>query len=207
MTVELISRNVNLKDLEDSELISLCLAQGSKDDRPFQALFDRYHGIVWRVCYNFMRNPQDAEDLTQEVFVRVYRSLGTFEGRSSLKSWIYRIAMNTCTNEVRRRKRRPQAAEKDVDAMAEYLPSCTTTESEWQKLNLRGQMAMAFSQLRPEELDILTLRDVEERPYSEITELLSISLSAAKMRALRARESLKLNLYRVSEGELTLQQN
>lgn len=206
MTVNSISFQ-ELKDIEDEELIALCLAQGSKNDRPFQELFNRYQNIVWRVCYGFMHNAQDAEDLTQEVFLRVYRSLDTFEGRSSLKSWIYRIALNSCQNEVRRRKRRPQAAVTDMDIIAEYLPATATTESEWQKLNLRGQLAAAFSQLRPEELDILTLRDVEERPYSEITELLSISLSAAKMRALRARESIKLNLYQVSGGELTLQQN
>ena len=198
------SSDTTLTDLPDEELVALCQAQGSYDDRPIQELLRRYQNIVWRVCYSYMRNPQDAEDLTQEVFLRVYRSLPQFEGRSSLKTWIYRIALNTCKNEIRHRSRRPQTAESDVQTLADVLPSTSTTESEWQKINTRRQLAVAFSRLRPEEYDILTLRDVEERPYTEIAEMLSINLSAAKMRAKRARESLKLNLYQVAGSEFAV---
>ncbi len=196
--------SVSITEIQDDELVALCVEQGNKDDRPFQELFRRYQNMVWRVCYSFMRNADDAEDLTQEIFIRVYRSLHNFEGRSTLKTWIYRIAINTCQNEIRRLKRRPQLAETDVQTMAEYLPSTTTTESEWQKANLRDQLAMAFSRLRPDEHDILTLRDVEERPYSEIVEILSINLSAAKMRAKRARQSLRVNLYQVTGEEFAI---
>lgn len=196
--------DTTLTDLPDDELVVLCQTQGSQDDRPIQELLHRYQNMVWRVCYSFMRNPQDAEDLTQEVFLRVYRSLPHFEGRSSLKTWIYRIALNTCKNEIRHRSRRPQTAESDVQTLADVLPANTTTESEWQKINTRRQLAVAFSRLRPEEYDILTLRDVEERPYTEIAEMLSINLSAAKMRAKRARESLKLNLYQVAGSEFAV---
>ena len=196
--------DTTLTDLPDDELVALCQAQGSYDDRPIQELLHRYQNMVWRVCYSFMRNAQDAEDLTQEVFLRVYRSLPHFEGRSSLKTWIYRIALNTCKNEIRHRSRRPQTAESDVQTLADVLPATTTTESEWQKINTRRQLAVAFSRLRPEEYDILTLRDVEERPYTEIAEMLSINLSAAKMRAKRARESLKLNLYQVAGSEFAV---
>lgn len=196
--------DTTLTDLPDDELVALCQAQGSYDDRPIQELLHRYQNMVWRVCYSFMRNAQDAEDLTQEVFLRVYRSLPHFEGRSSLKTWMYRIALNTCKNEIRHRSRRPQTAESDVQTLADVLPATTTTESEWQKINTRRQLTVAFSRLRPEEYDILTLRDVEERPYTEIAEMLSINLSAAKMRAKRARESLKLNLYQVAGSEFAI---
>ena len=196
--------DTTLTDLPDDELVALCQAQGSYDDRPIEELLHRYQNMVWRVCYSFMRNAQDAEDLTQEVFLRVYRSLPHFEGRSSLKTWIYRIALNTCKNEIRHRSRRPQTAESDVQTLADVLPATLTTESEWQKINTRRQLAVAFSRLRPEEYDILTLRDVEERPYTEIAEMLSINLSAAKMRAKRARESLKLNLYQVAGSEFAI---
>ncbi|MBK8903404.1 MAG: sigma-70 family RNA polymerase sigma factor [Anaerolineaceae bacterium] len=199
-----LTSDTALTDLPDDELVALCQAQSSYDDRPIQELLQRYQNMVWRVCYSFMRNPQDAEDLTQEVFLRVYRSLPHFEGRSSLKTWIYRIALNTSKNEIRHRSRRPQSAEADVQTLADVLPAAATTESEWQKINTRRQLTAAFSRLRPEEYDILTLRDVEERPYTEIAEMLSINLSAAKMRAKRARESLKLNLYQVAESEFAV---
>ena len=196
--------SISIVEISDDELVALCLEQNNKDERPFQELFSRYQNVVWRVCYSFTRNADDAEDLTQEVIIRVYRNLHKFEGRSALKTWIYRIAINSCQNELRYRKRRPQLAETDVQTMAEYLPSSTTTEAEWQKIDLRKQLALAFSRLRPEEFDILTLRDVEERPYSEISEILSINLSAAKMRAKRARESLKLHFYQTSGEEFAI---
>lgn len=196
--------STELAEIPDNELVALCLARSNKDDRPVEELLHRYQNIVWRVCYSYMRNPEDAEDLTQEVFLRVYRNLSKFEGRSSLKTWIYRIAINTCKNEIRRRKRRPQPAEADMETLADILPAPITTEGEWQTIQARQQLAQAFLQLRPEEFDILTLRIVEERPYTEVAEILSINLSAAKMRAMRARESLKLNLYQLTGSQFAV---
>ena len=87
-------------ELSDAALIEVCQQRGAKDDRPFQELFRRYQSVVWRVCYSYMRNREDAEDLTQDVFFKVYRNLYQFEGRSSFKTWVYRVAINTCQNEI-----------------------------------------------------------------------------------------------------------
>jgi RNA polymerase sigma-70 factor (ECF subfamily) len=182
---------MSLSELSDLELVLRCQAHGQHDDRPFQELMHRYQALIWRVCYSSLHNPQDAEDLTQEVFLKVYRNLPKFEGRSSFKTWIYRIAINTCRNEIRHRKRRPQEAVKAVEDMADLLPSASTTVTEWQIRNQRQQLALALRALRPEEIEILRLKDIEERPYADITDRLGISLSAAKMRAQRARQALQ----------------
>lgn len=187
-------------ELSDLELVQLCQVRGARDDRPFQELFRRYYTLVWRVCYSFTRNAQDAEDLTQEVFFKVYRSLPQFEGRSSFKTWIYRIAANTSQNELRRRSRRPLVAEADVEMMAEYLPAAVTTESEWQTRSQREKLARALVTLQPEVYQILYLKDIEQRSYREIADLLDIGLSAAKMRAQRARLALQV-AYRQLQGE------
>jgi RNA polymerase sigma-70 factor (ECF subfamily) len=187
----------SLSILSDEALITLCQERIGQDDRPFQELVRRYQTIIWRVCYSSLRNHQDAEDLTQEVLLKVYRNIASFEGRSSFKTWMYRIAINSCRNEIRHRSRRPQEAAVTVEDMADVLPSDTTTDSEWQAQAQRARLALALSQLRPEEYEILRLKDIEERPYADITGTLGISLSAAKMRAQRARQALQRQYYQV----------
>ncbi len=181
----------SLSELTDLELVLRCQSHNQHDERPFQELMNRYQALVWRVCYSSLHNSQDAEDLTQEVFLKVYRNLAKFEGRSSFKTWIYRIAINTCRNEIRHRKRRPQEAVNAVEDMADLLPAASTTVTDWQIKAQREQLALALHALRPEEFEILRLKDIEERPYADITTRLGISLSAAKMRAQRARHALQ----------------
>lgn len=190
----------SLAELTDETLVSLC-QQHRGDERPFRELIHRYQSIVWRVCYSSFHNPQDAEDLTQDVFIKVYRKLDTFEGRSSFKTWVYRIAINTCRNEIRRRSRRPQETINAIEDMSNFLPSPTTVEAEWQAHWQHEQLVQALAQLRPEEYEILRLKDIEERPYTDITRTLGIGLSAAKMRAQRARQALKRSYHQLAGEE------
>ncbi|MCB9444315.1 MAG: sigma-70 family RNA polymerase sigma factor [Ardenticatenaceae bacterium] len=190
--------SISLSELTDLELVLHCQEYGSNDDRPFQELMRRYQTLIWRICYSSLHNPQDAEDLTQEVFLKVYRNLAGFEGRSSFKTWIYRIAINTCRNEIRHRKRRPQEAASAIEDMADMLPAVSTTVTDWQAQVQREQLAMALHSLRPEEYEILQLKDIEERPYTDITSKLGISLSAAKMRAQRARQALQVQYLQMT---------
>ncbi|MCA9919235.1 MAG: sigma-70 family RNA polymerase sigma factor [Anaerolineales bacterium] len=189
-----------LAELSDAELVEVCQQRGTKDDRPFQELFRRYQSVVWRVCYSYMRNREDAEDLTQEVFFKVYRSLHQFEGRSSFKTWLYRVAINTCQNEIRRRGRRPKEAETEMDVVAEIMPSGQPLEKVYQEQYQRELLAEALASLDPGVSEILYMKDMEERPYNEIADMLDIGISAAKMRVQRARLALQVQ-YRMLAGE------
>lgn len=191
---------LSLAELSDTALIDVCLTRGAKDDRPFQELFRRYQSVVWRVCYSYMRNRQDADDLTQDVFFKVYRSLQQFEGRSSFKTWIYRVAINSCQNEIRRRSRRPQEAETEMETIAEIMPSGKSVEKAYQEKYKRELLAQALANLEPAVSEILYMKDMEERPYHEIADLLDIGVSAAKMRVQRARLALQVQ-YRLLAGE------
>lgn len=178
---------LTLEALTDEELVAACLNSAGRDDRPFKELFRRYQTTVWRICYGVVRNPQDAEDLTQDVFVKVYRNLDRFEGRSALKTWIYRIAINTSQNELRRRSRRPQVEGTSVEDMSEYLPGRETIDEYWATKVRNARLRAALQTLKPKQLEILRLKDFEQWQYAEIAEHLNISLSAAKMRVQRAR--------------------
>jgi RNA polymerase sigma-70 factor (ECF subfamily) len=187
----------DLSLLSDIELMQRCQLRGAKDDRPFQELLHRYQAAIWRICYNFTGNRQDAEDLTQEAFFKVYRSLRQFEGRSSFKSWLYRIAINTCKNEIRRRNSRPQLAE----IVVESVPGSASVEQEVQRRQQSRHLALALAQLTPEAYEVWHLKDVEQRPYGEIAQRLGIGISAAKMRVLRARQAIQLAYRQLAKPE------
>ncbi|MBL6961195.1 MAG: RNA polymerase sigma factor [Anaerolineales bacterium] len=180
----------DLSHLTDTELISLCLARSSKDERPFAEIFHRHHAIVARVIFRYFPHEQDVEDLAQEVFFKAYRSLEQYEGRSSLKTWLYSIATNTAKNELRKRSRRPVVVDQSLQEMEEVLPD----EAEaLPKHNIHQQQTFqqAFSQLSAPEQEILLLKDAEELTYEEIAGQLNLSVSAAKMRVQRARLAMK----------------
>lgn len=176
----------------DEELVRMCLARGDKDERPFRQLFQRHQGHIWRTCYRFVQNPHDAEDLTQEVFFKAYRALAQFEGRASFKTWLQRIAVNTGQNELRCRSRRPQEAGTPIEDLAEWLPEAGTFAADRAVPDRQEDLAEALAALRPGEVEVLQLKDLEERPYAEVAHMLDISLSAAKMRVQRARLALAM---------------
>ena len=175
-------------EMSDESLVALAQSRQGRDDRPFQELFRRHYQMVWRVCFGIIRNQEEAEDLTQEVFFKVYRSLKGFKGDSAFKTWLYRIAVNTTYNEIRRRKRRPQLQdEHDFMEWGERLPAGFSAEKAVEQRWQMDQLVAALASVRPEEVELIQLKDVEQRSYAEIAEILEISLSAAKMRVQRAR--------------------
>ena len=185
-----------LARLSDEALVELCRIRGSGDSRPFTELFRRHKRFVWRTCYRFVWDAQDAEDLMQEVFFKTYRSLSQFRGASSFRTWLFQIAVNTARNELRRRSRRPQVSDTPLEVLIEILPRGAGAAAH---ISL-PRVTQAWECLRPEERQVLHLKDLEQRPYEEITQMLGISLSAAKMRVLRARLALK-EAYRQLEDE------
>ncbi|KAA3643804.1 MAG: RNA polymerase sigma factor [Chloroflexi bacterium] len=169
----------------DSELVQLAQQRGAKDNRAFNELFHRYEDYVYRQCYRSFGNAQDAEDMTQEIFFKAYRGLPGFAGRSSFKTWVFEITLNSCRNEIRRRSRRPVSAEQDIEEMEDHslLPK--------QNLALmhgdQDQVESVLQQLKESERQALLLKDMQGLRYDEVAAEQNILLSAAKMRVMRAR--------------------
>ena len=178
----------------------LCLEYGVKDERPFVELFRRHRSYVWSVCYRVAGDGQDAEDLMQETFFKVYRNLHRFRGAASFKTWMFQIALNTARNELRRRSRRPTVSDVPLDVLSETLPGHDDMEQAWDEHILRAGLESAWSALRPDQQELLRLKDLEGRSYVEIAGLLGVALSASKMRVQRARLALQA-IYRRQEGE------
>ncbi len=181
-----------LAKVDDKELVAHCLKSGDNDDRPFRELFHRYRYFVWRISLGFMKNnPSEAEDLTQEVFLKIYRSLGSFDGRASLKTWIYRITVNNSLNELRRISSKPARNAASLDNVPERPSPCLTPEQSCHKKIQNEKLYHVIDRLKPRESEILYLKDIYDLPYIEVADILGISISAAKMRVLRARLALQ----------------
>jgi RNA polymerase sigma-70 factor, ECF subfamily len=174
---------------------SLIRAIQTGDHHAFESLIRRYQRQVANLVYVTMGNREDVDDITQEVFIRVYRSLPRFKFDASFFSWIYRITMNLCIDEIRKRKIRKvlsldflteDALEKSRKQKDHMLPSDMVLSEE------KSQMIQsALQRLKPEHREILLLREYQDLGYCEIAETLDISLEAVKSRIFRARSELK----------------
>jgi RNA polymerase sigma-70 factor (ECF subfamily) len=188
--------------LLDDELVKLCQIVGSKDDRPFAELFRRHRQYIWRTCYSFFANAEDAEDLTQEVFFRAYRRLSSFERRAAFKTWLHRIAINICLNELRSRRRRPPLYDMEIEELSETLPGADLNIGYAESLFSKEQLRTMMAGLRTEDQEALYLREVEDYSFGDIAKFLGIGLSAAKMRVYRTRLALQKAFAEIEQEEM-----
>jgi RNA polymerase sigma-70 factor (ECF subfamily) len=194
--------------LTAEELVRRCQDARPDDLRGFELLMRQYQDRVFATAYRLMGNRQDAEDMAQEVFLKVYRGIRELGDPATLTSWIYRITTNTCLDALTRQKRRPRTvsltppAHDGVEAAEPPYPDRATPSPEEAVLRRELQRCLeaALVQLDATTRTILVLRDVEGRAYQEIAESLTLGLSAVKMRIHRARLAFQQMLERVCPG-------
>lgn len=182
----------------DSSLVRRFLAG---DESAFTEVVTRYRGRIYGLTLNLLRNAADAEEITQDTFIRAYRGLGRFRGDSSLSTWLYRIALNLARNRYwyffRRRRHnwvsleRPlsddsQATFADVVAAPDHDPAQETVASEFSAL-----VAACMERLDHKHREILTMRNVLDLSYEQIAQSLGINVGTVKSRIARARENLR----------------
>jgi RNA polymerase sigma-70 factor (ECF subfamily) len=170
----------------------------------FARLVDATSSQIYRLALRMLGDPQDAEDILQNTYIRAFRHIGEFEGRSSLSTWLYRIAINEALMHLR--KRRPEMSLSEVDSdefdEAAYAPLhladwCCLPEQELLTTEARQKLDEAIQHL-PETLRLVfILRDLQDLSIQDTSQALGISESAVKTRLLRARLRLRddLSLY------------
>jgi len=170
------------------------------DREAFARLVDETSGHIYNLALRILGNPQDAEDALQETYIKAFRALPDFEGRSSLKTWLYRIAVNEALMLVRRRK--PDAIsveEPDLDEDAEskgmeIVDWCCLPEGELLSSESRRFLDQAVSHLSTGLRTVFVMRDLEGLSVQETAEALNVSESVVKTRLLRARLALRQEL-------------
>jgi RNA polymerase sigma-70 factor (ECF subfamily) len=180
--------------MEDADLARLCQ---NGDMNAFEELFNKHQKQVYNISYRMTSNREDALDLTQEIFVRAYQKIGKFDSRSSFSTWLYKLAVNLCIDELRKRKNNANILPLE-EAMAQADPD---TPEDTAILNDRERQVWdALNSLKEKERAIIILKDIEGLSYIEIAEIFKCSLGRVKSRIHEARQKLKTVLEK--KGEL-----
>jgi len=173
-------------------------------DKTFDELFERYNSMVFRLAYRILGDREEALDVSQDVFFTVYRKLHRFRGESSLKTWIFRIAINRASNRCRwwnrLRRRGTVSLDEHLSAGRDYVLSQTVEaggNSPEQNLLLherRAEIESWLLRLPVHQRIAVIMRDVEGMSYEEIAESMHVSLGTVKSRIARGRQELKRHL-------------
>lgn len=162
------------------------------DAQAFNELMAMHERRMYAVALKTCSNHEDAQDCLQEAMLRIFRSISGFKGQSSFSTWVYRITMNTCLDELRRRKNRPNTS---LDSLLEsgWTPSDDRDGPEKHMIRtVKQQYLFRFIDELPEDMRAaVVLRDVEGYSYEDIAEMLKANVGTIKSRISRGREKLR----------------
>jgi len=174
------------------------------DTAAFDQLVNRYWDRIYAMVNQLLRNAEDAEEVTQDAFIRAHRGLGSFRGESAFSTWLYQIATNLARNRYWYWWRRKRDKSVSFDApigpdnettIAELIPAeQETPEDATVTQEFVNRVAACMEMLNEKHREILILRNVQSLSYEEIAEILGISIGTVKSRIARARESLREKL-------------
>jgi RNA polymerase sigma-70 factor (ECF subfamily) len=175
----------------------------------FDRLFGEFHPLVYSLALRILGVHEDAEDAAQEVFTKVWKNLEKFNHSSSLKTWIYRITVNTCIDHGRKPWKKIDLQGTILDGLDQGEPaeaplvSEATAEKSLLKKEEAATLSKAIEELRPHLKDVFILKELEEKSYDEISSMLGLSLGTISSRLNRARKALQESL-RVLGGSRNL---
>jgi RNA polymerase sigma-70 factor (ECF subfamily) len=187
-----------LPDDTDARLVERLVA---RDERAFTTLVRSYERRVFSLLLRMIGNRAEAEDLAQEVFVQVFKAIGSFRGEAKLSTWIYRIAINLCKNRSKYLRARHSGQEVELDTLKEHVPLGDAKGANVAQVERPDEMVSgkqverivqnAILQLEPSFRECLVLRDVEDLSYEEIGAITGLPEGTVKSRIHRARAQLK----------------
>lgn len=192
-------------DVADPDLVKRCQAG---DSEAFDELVARYRTRIFAMIYNMVHNEQDAWDLSQDSFVKAWKSIKRFHGRSSFYTWIYRIVMNVTIDWLRKKQIKGAGLEfddaiqlKEVNPASKTLPKAEPLPYErMERTEIRARINNAIEQLSPDHRAVILMKETEGMQYHEIAESLGCSIGTVMSRLFYARKKLQNLLKDVYEN-------
>ena len=192
-------------DVSELDLVKQCQAGNTE---AFDQLVTRYRTRVFAMIYNMVHNEQDAWDLAQDSFVKAWKSIKSFRGRSSFYTWIYRIVMNVTIDWLRKKQVKGAGVEfddaiqlREVNPASRTLPKADPAPSErMERSEVRAKIDNAIAQLSPEHRAVILMKETEDMQYHEIAEALGCSIGTVMSRLFYARKKLQNLLKDVYEN-------
>lgn len=189
-----------MSNSHDADLVARLQAG---DQAAYAQLVEEHAGKIYRLALRLMGNEADAEDVLQETFLSAFKSMDRFEARSSLSTWLYRIASNASLMRLRRKEPEQVSVDEPLERDdGELIPRqlfdfCCLPEEDLLRDEARAELNRAIDELPPSLRSVFVLRDIEGLSTEETAEALDLSVSAVKSRLMRARLKLRerLSLY------------
>lgn len=177
------------------------------DAEAFETLIIKYEKTIFNIALRMMKSHEDAKDVAQNVLIKIYNNLSNFKGDSLFSTWIYRITVNTCIDEIRKNKRKSEISMDDEDTGLGRVISDTAVNPEQSVIHSESYNAIieTINELPEEYRAVITLRDIQGFAYSDIADITECSLGTVKSRISRARGKLKELL--LQKGELYVDEN
>lgn len=173
----------------------------ARDETAFTELVRLYERRLFALVFRMLGNRHEAEEITQEVFVQVFRAIHRFRGEAKLSTWLYRVAVNLCKNRLKYHARRGAMAHQDYDSIAEASASGSAEgvsagtverpDELVEGIQLEGIVKQALERLDPDFRELVVLRDVEDLTYEEIAEVTGLPRGTVKSRIHRGRQQLR----------------
>ncbi len=192
-------------DVSELDLVARCQAG---DTEAFDELVTRYRTRVFGMIYNMVHSEQDAWDLAQDSFLKAWKSIKRFRGRSSFYTWIYRIVMNVTIDWLRKKQVKGGGGEfddsiqlKEVEPASKTVPKAEALPHEMmERSEIRTRIEKAIAQLSPEQRAVILMKEIEGMQYHEIAEALGCSIGTVMSRLFYARKKLQSLLRDVYEN-------
>ena len=175
-----------------------------RDERAFNELVELYQARVFRLVLRMLGRRDEAEDMAQEVFVQIFKAVGTFRGESKLSTWVYRVSVNLCKNRMKYLARRHTDGEDELEPVAERAPldeakgvtfgDVARPDRMVEGYQMERVVQRCIAELDPDFREVLVLRDLEDLSYEEISEVTGLPEGTVKSRLHRARSMLKASV-------------
>ncbi len=173
------------------------------DSRAFDQLVLRHKDRVFNLCYGFFNDYQEANDIAQEIFIKVFRSIKKFRQESSFSTWLYRIAVNTCKNRIKSLEYRFKKWRKSIDSPSAQTENSAPMEIENGSMSPSASLEQkersaivrkAINSLANGKRTVILLRDIEGFTYDEIAEITDLNIGTVRSKLSRARNDLRVKL-------------
>ncbi len=164
----------------------------SGNKHAYTNIINKYKNPLYATILRMIKNPQDAQDLVQEAFIKVYQQLGKYDGKGAFSSWIYRVAINHCLDELRKKKYKFQ----QLEIQESHAKNPNHPEVIFMKKEKNRQIERLIATLPEDERIIILLRYVNELSYSEISQIVEIPISSVRNKLHRAKKKLRETITR-----------
>ncbi len=193
------------RSTEEATLVRRVQAQ---DELAFREIVDRYQTKVFSIIYGILRNRNDAEDIAQQVFAKIYFSIKNFDFRSSLLTWIYKITVNECYDYLRKKRVRKLVYESDFSSedslrMENSEPATDHAVPVDRRLAQHDLIFKLLSKISEEDRSLILLKEVEGHSVEELAQMTGMNENTIKVKLFRARQKLVKAAQRLEKGPLS----